>query len=84
MGPGIRSAGCSGWFDILLFLASFMSLGGVLVSGLYGMSSCSVDCLSVEKGVLISRTGLFSRCLEMRLNRERGVARVKNRRVLGK
>lgn len=41
------------------------------------MSSCKVDCLSVEKGVLISRTGLFSRCLEMRLNLERGVARAR-------
>ncbi len=46
------------------------------------MSSCKVDCLSVEKGVLISRTGLFSRCLEMRLNLERGVARARG--VLGK
>lgn len=43
------------------------------------MSSCFPDSLSVEKGVLISSTGLWSRCLEMRLSlareRERELAR---------
>lgn len=36
------------------------------------------DCLSVEKGVLISRKGLCSRCLEIRDSLARGVARVKD------
>ena len=36
------------------------------------------DCLSVEKGVLISRKGLCSRCLEIRDSLARGVARAKD------
>ena len=46
------------------------------------MSSCFPDSLSVENGVLISSTGLWSKCLEMRLSlareRERGLARAKD------
>ena len=49
--------------------------GGDLVNGVYGMSSRDSDCLSVEKGVLIGRTGLCSRCLEIRLSLARGLAR---------
>ncbi len=46
------------------------------------MSSGPVDCLSVENGVLISRRGLFSRCLEMRESLARGGARAKEERGL--
>ena len=48
------------------------------MTGEYGISSLLSDCRSVVKGVLIWRTGLCSRCREMRESRclARGVARV--------
>ena len=50
--------GCSAWFDMLTSILFEDDLGRDREGGLYGMSSCSPDCLSVEKGVLISRTGV--------------------------
>ena len=79
MGPGISRAGCSGCFDMLasFFFLSSMIWGVDRVTGLYGMSSLVSECRSVEKGVLICRTGLCSRCREIRDRRclARGVAR---------
>ena len=45
------------------------------MGGVYSRSSWWSDNLSVEKGVFSSRTGLCSRCLEMRLSLARGFAR---------
>ena len=79
MGPGINRAGCSAWFDMVavVFLLSSTLRGVDRVIGEYGMSSFVADCRSVEKGVLICRTGLCSRCREIRDRRclARGVAR---------
>ena len=49
--------------------------GADLEMALYSRSSGLSDCLSVENGVLISRNGLCSRCLEIRDSLARGVAR---------
>ena len=49
---------------------------------MYSTSSCLPDCLSVENGVFSSRTGLCSKCLEIRLSLARG-ARVEVVNVRG-
>jgi len=75
MGPGMSKAGCSACFDMLAVFGLSEGRGVVF----NGVVDCGSECLSVLKGVLISRTGLCSRCREIRDNRclaERGVARV--------
>jgi len=47
------------------------------------ISSCPAESLSVEKGVLSSRTGLWSKCLEMRLRRETALDGARAARVAG-
>ena len=51
--------------------------GGSLRIGVYSRSSCLAACLSVENGVLISRRGLCSRCLDIIESLARGGARAK-------
>lgn len=50
--------------------------------GVYSRSSCLPACLSVEKGVLMSRRGLCSRWREIREILERGGARAREWRGL--
>ncbi len=67
---------------MLTFDCSEAGFGGSLRMGVYSRSSWAPACLSVENGVLISKRGRCSRCLEIRLSLARGGARAKEERGL--